>query len=175
MKIAGIDFPKQLLDALNDNRLVIFAGAGISIPEPAGLPSFSQLAKDVATGTGETQGEREPEDRFLGRLFDKGQNIHAQVSRILHEKNSRPSSLHADIVSLYRSIDCVRIVTTNFDTLFEDAAKESFGADPEVFKAPALPLGSDFKGIVHLHGSIDRPRDMVLTDTDFGRAYLTEG
>ena len=45
----------------------------------------------------------------------------------------------------------------------------------DVFKAPALPLGSDFEGIVHVHGAVDRPETMVLTDADFGRAYLTEG
>ena len=44
-----------------------------------------------------------------------------------------------------------------------------------MFRAPALPLGRDFNGIVHVHGSIDSPKDMVLTDADFGRAYLTEG
>ena len=64
MKIAGIDFPKSLLDALNDEQLVVFAGAGVSIPEPAGLPSFSKLAKQVASGSNETR-EQETEDRFL--------------------------------------------------------------------------------------------------------------
>jgi len=38
-------------------------------------------------------------------------------------------------------------------------------------------LGNDFAGIVYLHGSVrdDNPRRLVLTDQDFGRAYLTEG
>jgi hypothetical protein len=31
-------------------------------------------------------------------------------------------------------------------------------------------------GIIHLHGSVDKPSDrLVLTDADFGRAYITEG
>ena len=46
---------------------------------------------------------------------------------------------------------------------------------PKIFQAPALPLGHDFEGIVHVHGTVNRPKDMVLTDADFGRAYLTEG
>jgi hypothetical protein len=38
------------------------------------------------------------------------------------------------------------------------------------------PLGDDFKGIVHLHGSVsDDAKKLVLTDADFGRAYLTQG
>ena len=28
---------------------------------------------------------------------------------------------------------------------------------------------------MHLHGVVDNPKYMVVTDEDFGRAYLTEG
>ena len=48
MNISGIDFPRPLLEALKDNQLVVFVGAGVSIPEPAGLPTFRQLAEAVA-------------------------------------------------------------------------------------------------------------------------------
>src|SRR5947207_1465711 len=45
-----------------------------------------------------------------------------------------------------------------------------------VFFAPALPVGNEFTGIVYLHGSVDRPANrLVLTDSDFGRAYITDG
>ena len=44
-----------------------------------------------------------------------------------------------------------------------------------MYEAPALPLGRDFTGIVYLHGSIDRaPSRLVVTDRDFGHAYLTD-
>ena len=185
MNISGIDFPKPLLDAWRSNQLVLFTGAGVSIPQPAGLPSFRQLAEAVARGSGETPEKDEPEDRFLGRLAHKGQQVHLQAAQALREDAPKPSCLHHDLTALYRNhrrglrcggiLESLRIVTTNFDTLFEEAVKERFGEHPEVFRAPALPLGRDFKGIVHVHGSIDSPKDMVLTDADFGRAYLTEG
>ena len=66
-------------------------------------------------------------------------------------------------------------MTTNFDLLFEAAAQDLFTEQPDLFTAPALPLGREFNGIVHVHGSLDRPQDIVLTDADFGRAYLTDG
>ena len=175
MKIAGIDFPKPLLNALRNNQLVVFGGAGVSIPEPAGLPTFRQLAEAVALGSGETLGNDEPEDRFLGRLAHKGQQVHLQATEVLRKNTPKPSCLHHDLTALYRNPDSLRIVTTNFDTLFEEAVKARFGTEQEVFRAPALPLGRDFNGIVHLHGSIDSPNDMILTDADFGRAYLSEG
>ena len=175
MKISGIDFPKSLLNAQRNNQLVVFCGAGVSIPQPAGLPTFRQLAKAVALGSGETLGKDEPEDRFLGRLAHKGQQVHLQAAEVIRKNAPKPSCLHHDLTALYRNPDSLRIVTTNFDTLFEEAVKERFGTEQKVFRAPALPLGRDFNGIVHVHGSIDSPNDMILTDADFGRAYLSEG
>ena len=176
MKISGIDFPQPLVDALRRHRLVVFAGAGVSIPQPAGLPTFRQLAEAVASGTGEQLEDEESEDRFFGRLHHKGQQVHLQAAQELGKNSPKPTSLHHDLITLYPRLEPLRLVTTNFDMLFEETAKEgSSGTKPEVFQAPALPLGSDFNGIVHVHGTIDRPHDMVLTDADFGRAYLTEG
>ena len=44
-----------------------------------------------------------------------------------------------------------------------------------MFHAPALPLGRQFNGIVHVHGAVSHSDEMVITDADFGRAYLSEG
>jgi hypothetical protein len=80
-----------------------------------------------------------------------------------------------DLLRLYSTIALVRIVTTNFDLLFERASEKVFGGIPDLYVAPALPLGWDFTGIVHVHGSLSRSPQTVLTDVDFGKAYLTEG
>ena len=175
MKVSGIDFPDSLLNALRDGSLVIFAGAGVSMGEPSGLPDFKALAKAVALGTGQDLDERESEDRFLGRLHDQGKKIHELAAKTLVDGHPQPTRLHTDLLRLYPAQQSVRLVTTNFDMLFEQAAEEVFGSKPEIFRAPALPLGSKFKGIVHVHGGVDRADEMVLTDSDFGRAYLTEG
>ena len=34
-----------------------------------------------------------------------------------------------------------------------------FDNSPEVFRAPALPLGREFDGIIHVHGSVRRPNE----------------
>ena len=174
MKISGINFPKPLLDALRDGDLVIFAGAGVSMGEPARLPNFRRLAEAIAQGTGEVLHD-EPEDQFLGRLQHKGQNVHERAAQALSRDGLEPTDLHRFLLQLYSGPESTRIVTTNFDLLFEQAAEDVFESLPEVFTAPALPLGGKFKGIVHVHGSVDRTDDMILTDMDFGRAYLTEG
>ena len=175
MKISGIDFPKPLLNAWRDGNLVVFAGAGVSMGKPALLPSFTELAKLVARGTVEKLNAGEPEDRFLGRLHHNCVKVHTRAVDALAEKNPQPTDLHRNLLKLYFKTPPVRIVTTNFDTLFEQAARGQCGLNPEVFTAPLLPLGGEFNGIVHIHGTLDSPDQIVLTDADFGRAYLTEG
>ncbi len=174
MRISGVDFPEPLLNALRSKRLVVFAGAGVSMGQPASLPSFRRLAEQVAEGTGQSIGTAETEDRFLGRLEDRGTDVHQRAVDILQRNNSKPTALHLNLLRLFGDAGDVRTVTTNFDDLFEQIALLQFNSLPRVFQAPTLPLGNRFGGIVHLHGSVSEPKEMVLTHRDFGRAYLTE-
>ena len=174
MRIGGVDFPEALLNALRDRRLVVFAGAGVSMGPPANLPDFRELTRQVAEGTGCSIGEYEPEDRFLGRVKATGPKVHQIAARRLQQNDPQPTELHRSLLRLYPRTEDVRIVTTNFDLLFEEVADSLFDAGPKIFHAPALPLGQRFQGIVHIHGSVSEPEEMVLTNLDFGRAYLTE-
>ena len=175
MKIKGIDFPTQIINALRDDKLVVFAGAGVSMGDPANLPSFKDLAIAISHGTGETLQERETEDQFLGRLELNGTNVYELARQVLLQDHPEPTQLHHDLMRFYPRSNSPRIVTTNFDLLFEQAAKGLFESEPEVFNAPELPLGRNCEGIIHIHGTVNRPNGMVLTDKDFGHAYLTDG
>ena len=175
MKIAGIDFPIDLLNALRDGKLVVFAGAGVSMGEPARLPNFEHLAQMIAAGTGEALQDGETIDRFLGTLEHGGVKVHERAAEILSPDGLEPTELHRNLLRLYPDAGPVYVVTTNFDSLFEQAMEDEFGSMPEVFRAPALPLGRQFNGIVHLHGAVSTPSEMVITDENFGRAYMTEG
>jgi len=175
--IKTVDFPEPLLEAQRNRSLVIFAGAGVSIPPPSNYPDFKGLANQVAAGAW-TLGENEPIERFLGGLVDKHISVHERVAELLANPDSRPTSLHFDLLRLFDSPSKARIVTTNFDLHFSSAARTVFtgSEECEVYAAPALPLGHFFNGIVYIHGAVDHPpRRLVLTDTDFGHAYLTEG
>ena len=184
MKIAGIDFPIDLLNALRDDKLVVFAGAGVSMGQPAYLPSFKHLAKMIAKGTGKVLHCGDPIDHFLGELQYEGVKVHERAAEALFRDDLEPTELHRNLLRLYSNTEQARIVTTNFDLLFEQAVEELFDSQLEVFRAPALPLGNQFKGIVHVHGAINPPDEhgvisppdrLVITDSDFGRAYLNEG
>lgn len=142
---------------------------------PTSLPSFNKLAGDVAADFGADISEATgPEDLILGQLDDDPQqDVHAMVQRhILRAKQG--NGLHAALAGLAAAGPAPKVVTTNYDQ-FLSLALEITGADLEEFRAPALPMGDDFEGIVYLHGSVNQdPRKLILTDKDFGRAYLSD-
>jgi len=102
-----------------------------------------------------------------------GFDSHRHARNIIDRADSLPNAVHKAIIQLASVTGNMRIVTTNFDNLLESAANELNIEVPDRWVGPALPLGDDFTGIVHLHGSVHRePRELVLTDQDFGAAYL---
>ncbi len=176
MRIQGVDLPEALLVALQEDRLVVFAGAGVSQGHPSNLPNFRGLADRIAAGTAQTRRAGEPDEVFLGRLQQQGVRVHARAAGVVLDPTSAPTELHCDLLRLFRQPEHIRLVTTNFDGHFEAASLLLFNQTPVVYRAPALPLGDDFLGLVYVHGSAMRDeRSLVLTDGDFGRAYLTQG
>ena len=173
--IGGIDYPDEVIRALLERRLVVFAGAGVSMACPSHLPNFDGLIKEFEHQTGRCRLDGESYDQYLGRNdIEHGVNVHGVVERRLNQGVPRPNSNHLNLLRLFGSADNVRLVTTNFDHMFEQACGP-IGWSVESFVAPLLPTATDFKGIVHLHGSLEDHERMVLTDTDLGRAYLSEG
>src|SRR5262245_27273879 len=170
-----VNIPEELIAAHQDGRLVIFAGAGVSMGPPADLPGFDRLADMIAQGT-KPRLKSEPVDTYLGRLEDRGKGVKIQqlARSLLTPKGSRgPTVLHRAIVRLFGGHENLRIVTTNFDPHFTTVVRSELGSDVDVFNAPALPLGSDFSGLVYLHGSVTRKERLILADSDFGKAYLS--
>jgi hypothetical protein len=173
-----VDIPDGVVEAGLNGSLVVFVGAGASIGPPSSLPTFEDLATEVATalrvGTYEPSVHRGP-DVFFDRLELQGLDVRAQVIARLGDPSSTPNELHAAIIGLFTSAETLRVVTTNYDRHLTSAAEERFGVAPVVYRAPAVPLGRDFTGIVHLHGDLEgRSNDLILTSRDFGRAYLTD-
>lgn len=172
-RLGNLDFDDRILDAIKDSTLVVFAGAGVSMGPPSNLDNFWNLAEKIARNTGLTPDL--PLDRFLGVLQHRGIAVHQRAVELLSPEGSAPNDLHRDLIRLFGAADRIKLVTTNFDLHFETAAQEVYGGSPVVYRAPALPLGYSFHGIVHVHGALPHASSVVLTDADFGRAYLTEG
>ena len=169
-----VDLPAELLEAHADGKLVLFVGAGASMGDPSNLPSFRELVRQLADAARVEFDESVALDLFLGSMpedFD----THGHAQRIIARPGSSFNPTHVALVRLASASGCPRIVTTNFDDHLTAASEDAPLSKCDVWVGPALPLGDDFSGIVHLHGSVLRPpAQMVLTDRDFGRAYLTD-
>lgn len=189
----GPDIPDSLLQAHEDGRVVFFCGAGVSYP--AGLPGFEGLVDNIYSlvGTSQTLIEQEAYTRgqfdatldlLERRLPGQRIAVRTALAKALKPKLRRKGATdtHAALLKLARNrAGELRLVTTNFDRVFEYAAKrikESFTA----YAAPMLPIpkNSRWNGLVYLHGVLQDKYDdsalhrLVLTSGDFGLAYLTE-
>ena len=171
MKFGNVEIPKNLVKSLQENNVIVFAGAGVSMGEPANLPDFITLTRKILN-LEDSEKFDNPEQK-LGEGFDLGVRIHEQCIRVLHQGSPKPTTLHDDILKLFPKTP--KVITTNFDLLFEQAFQNN-QQDRKIktFNAPVFPLGNNIEGIIYLHGNITDPRSMVLSDADFGRAYLSE-
>jgi hypothetical protein len=189
----GPQIPEALLRAHEDGHVVFFCGAGISYA--AGLPSFRGLVDKIYERLSQTKQDIEKaaftEERFdttlnllARRLLGGRQAVLNELEQVLQPKLRRKGATdtHAALLELARNREGqLHLVTTNFDRLFEHAAKrtkQTFRTDV----APMLPIPKRYgwNGLVHLHGRLDGKENspalqqLVVTSADFGRAYLTE-
>jgi hypothetical protein len=185
----NVDLPNELLEALDSNTLVVFAGAGISAraypQQRVGTfyPLFAELVKKIAAGLDRTLSEDEVKqldagmaDRVLGEWRYDEYEVHQEAARILQLDSAQcRTELHRAITSLLSGSATPRLITTNFDDLLAQSLREAgIENDWQIFEAPALPPPIRFRGLCHLHGRVSTPGEMVLTDRDIGRAYMDE-
>lgn len=192
----GPDIPLELLEARDKGDVVFLCGAGVSVP--AGMPNFEQLARLIATELGATDAPlvrqlyrnststadpAVPLDQVFGYL-QKEYGV-AQVERLTTRMLRTPKKAdvtnHRTILRLSSDVQGrPRLVTTNFDLLFEAAGKRLKAFVPPYL--PDLEYANRLDGLVYLHGrlngssrSTEGLRGLVLGIGDMGRAYLADG
>jgi hypothetical protein len=197
----GPCFPDDLLTARDEGQVLFFCGAGVSRAF-ARLPDFYGLADKVVEAlrvapdsparrlidvakTNERiagVGGLIPADRVFAVLEREFlvADVRAAVAEALRPNTGVDLTAHRILLDLARDpTGAVRLVTTNFDLLFE-------ACDPRLTRRtpPNLPdprRAIDFNGVIHLHGRLTDGYDaahedeFVLSSADFGRAYLADG
>ena len=181
----GPDIPPHLLHAHERGEVVFFCGAGISRPR---LPLFKDLVKGLYDGV------NMPLEGAAKEAFDNGYydvavgllesesdgvgrpKVLQTLAGILATPADAHSATHSTLLNLARCPDNkIRLVTTNFDRLFESA----IGKKEKRHNAPYLPLEpKGWGGVVYLHGVLPAKKDgdvdhLVISSADFGRAYMT--
>ena len=197
----GPSVPDELLVARDEGRVIFFCGAGVSRAR-AGLPGFFRLAQNVIETLGvaaddparriidEAQGiDRRTgisglisADKVFG-LLERSflvRDIEAAVAKALKPSLVADLSAHRIMLDLARAPDGkLRLVTTNFDLLFESC--DSSLSHSRYPRLPDPRSLEEFEGIIHLHGHVDEDYrgavgdGFVLSSSEFGRAYLSDG
>jgi len=191
---SGPDIPERLLHAHEDGQVVFFCGAGISYP--SGLPGFDGLVKRLYSELGmqpnavqEAAIKARQYDTAIGLLEGKDgivggrEKVRRQLTKILTPDVSatNATATHEALLTLARQReDRIRLITTNFDRLFEEVIGTK-SLSVATYQAPLLPVPKNrWDGLVYLHGllpaeptvnDLDR---LVMSSGDFGLAYLTE-
>jgi hypothetical protein len=192
----GADIPNELIRAVNDGDAVFLCGAGVS--RRVGLPSFEELSEQVYQELGETRlnepaerraFERTEYDRALRSLEKRTQGpgtpsrVRIAVAKLLAARDGVAVPDHLALLQLSRDAEGrPKLLTTNFDTLFERAAHAAgLNVPSHAAKSIPKPGGARDYGILHLHGRIGDGKlgldetDLILTSADFGDAYLRDG
>jgi hypothetical protein len=129
VRLGDMDFPDQLTDAHGAGELVVFVGAGVSMPLPTGLPSFKALAVQVGNEAGLPLGRFDQLDAYLGRVSGSGYPVKERVAQII-SAGGAPNVLHDAVLGLFKDAASVRIVTTNFDRKLWDVAAGHLSSGP---------------------------------------------
>ncbi len=206
----GPDVPLDLIAAQERGQTIFVCGAGVS--RGAGLPLFRGLVEGVYQRLGEDwnlhPAEREgmrpggalegQYDRVLRCLerrlaaSDAPRNrgmrerIRSAIRDVLKPPDDAELDNHLSLLELSRDSEGRnRLVTTNFDTLFERAWFEEHNAPIATHAGMAMPQPkvAGCTGVLHLHGRLADPKpelhafetDLVLTSAEFGDAYLRNG
>jgi hypothetical protein len=197
----GPEIPDDLLNERDKDGVLFIAGAGVS--RPAGLPNFEGLVTKIYTLLNERYEDQPAEqDAFKYEEYDRvlyalRRRLHKQsdptdddlilqkLRKILRKPRGAILERHLDILRL--SLDArgqtPRLVTTNFDTLFEETWYQKARNKIDSWAGPALPgvKTARFRGVIHLHGRLVHRKlkipesELVLTSAEFGEAYLRSG
>ncbi len=129
----GPQIPTRLLNDLDEDRVVFFCGAGISAGRGSGLPDFRCLVCDVYAENRIVPDEVE-QRAFVSGALDKTLGLLARSNRlgdqkmrdtVINQLSAPPISelnVHKALLDLSRTEKGVRLVTTNFDDRFVEAA-----------------------------------------------------
>jgi hypothetical protein len=163
----------RLGDHAATGRLVLFIGGGVA--RGAGLPLWGEMLDRLAQRAGMSSGEREalsqldPLDRarLIGKRLQDARlgGVRAPLGSVVAEllgAHRHHSLSHA----LLAALPVEEVVTTNYDLLFEQA---SAAAGFPVRVLPERPRREDRRWLLKMHGSIDRPEEIVLTREDYLR------
>ena len=194
----SFDFTKvdnRLIEAARQRNLVPLLGAGISRQaNKSAFPNWRQLLDFLLSRALKKNYIKKPEGNEISRLLDKGQYLMVaeqlryklptdEYTSLLKEAfnpvGAEPTEIHKAIFRLNAPL----ILTTNYDLLIEDAYAKVYGktanvqsyrGSSEIQQSLQNRQLTDRPIIFKVHGSIDDPLSIILTEQDYRRLIYQE-
>ena len=156
---------RQLIQAAaNKNRLVVFIGAGASIP--SGMPSWGKAVEKIK----EHLDDKNCDNDFL-KVPQYYYNEHGKNNyvELMHEIFKYGKNLyHRDIHHKILKFRTKYIITTNYDHLLEQALSEENQVFDVVSHDKDLAYGTADRKIIKMHGDFEHD-NFVLKEDDYLR------
>lgn len=163
------EMPEELVSAVSDGHAVLFAGAGISTESPLVAPYtlFVDLAGRMDMDPGvhsfpavmTAYSDRHGRSGLLQAIRDRLEYV-----KSFPELQHTATAFHRELSTVHFIQD---IVTTNWDTSFEDAC----GALPIVVPDDYAFWNAPGRKVFKIHGSITNWGTVVATEADYLKCY----
>lgn len=171
------DVPSEIENAAQSGELVVFVGAGIS--RLINCPSWDSFADKVLEQLvpdgidyhelSQINGIRDPKKRLsIAKIIARKKKIKIDYQSIF-KVSLKPDNVYSYLNSFNSSF-----VTTNYEKLLHPDSRSANPEDEWRFyrRDQLLRLNLDKNGsVVHLHGCLDDPENMIITTKDYLEHY----
>ncbi len=158
---------QRILDASQNNALTFFVGAGISAL--SGAPTWKGLIQAISDKLGQKRKDEYSSDEYLQipqmyyySLGDNKEEYFKFVKAQLHSSDLGPNTIHREMLNL----NPASFITTNYDTLLEDAAIQYCQGFKVVSRDEDVPTIFGDRFILKLHGDF-KYNNFVLKEEDY--------
>lgn len=152
---------KIIKNAINTKKLVVFAGAGISID--AGVPSWGKLIEEIKKDLDLPENESDylkiPQIYYNER---QEKEYIEKIRKVLGHKKLKHNEIHEEIFELNPE----HILTTNFEDLLEQVINKNSLPFSIVKQDVDLPYSNNTKLLVKIHGDLEST-NFVLKEDDY--------
>lgn len=170
-----MEIRKEIQEAIKNDKLVIFAGAGLSTQ--FGLPSWKKLVEDVIK-------ETDNDDLKLYIPLLNNENIGMSPIEVLEKLKGEDKRIRKYIKNKFQISDgdltlhrklielTTRIITTNYDNAFELASKNTLSPTVHTSTFNISEIEKDTKAyIFKLHGTYSEPDNCIIFKEDYQKVY----
>lgn len=157
----------HIVDASKNNALTFFVGSGISAISNA--PTWKELTDEICKTLGRKPQEKYSSDDYLQlpqkyyySINQDDEEYYKFIKKHIIIKDLKPNQFHRELLNLTPT----SFITTNYDTLIEDAAVQFCQSFKVVSQDSDIPLIYGDRFILKMHGDFQH-NNIVLKEEDY--------